>query len=165
MNARETSDAPKNDIANEIDNEIVKEIVIRAPAARVFDALSDPQKRLQWWRSEGRFEARQMQSDLRVGGAWSMRGTAHGGSTGERPFTIRGEYRTVDPPRILEFTWIADWHENEPQMVVRFDLTEKDGHTTLRLTHRGFAHPQTREQYQGWPWLLKMLQGYCEQKS
>jgi uncharacterized protein YndB with AHSA1/START domain len=87
--------------------------------------------------------------------------TAFGG----KPFTVRGEYRSIDPPRLLEFTWLADWHENEPQMVIRFDLTEKDGHTTVRLTHRGFTHPQTREQYQGWPWLLKMLQGYCEPKT
>ncbi len=150
MNAPQTSNAPAN--------EIVKEITISAPAARVFDALTDPQKRVQWWRSEGRFEATQMHSDLRVGGAWSMRGSAMGG----KPFVVRGEYRTIDPPRLLEFTWLADWHENEPQMVIRFDLTEKDGHTTVRLTHRGFTHPQTREQYQGWPWLLKMLQTHCE---
>ena len=137
---------------------IVKEIVIHAPAQRVFDAISDPKKRIAWWKSEGRFEAKQMDSDLRVGGAWSMRGTAMGG----KPFTVRGEYRAVDPPRILEFTWLADWHPDEPNLLVRFDLTEKNGSTTVRLTHSGFASAQARDTYQGWPLLLKMLQNYSE---
>jgi uncharacterized protein YndB with AHSA1/START domain len=140
---------------------IVKEITINAPAQRVFDALTDPKKRVQWWGSEGRFQATQMESDLRPGGQWNMRGTA----IGNHPFVVRGEYRAVDPPRILEFTWIADWHENEPGSIVRFELNEKSGVTTVRLTHWGFASDKERETYQGWPLLLKMLQKFAQQNK
>lgn len=146
MNPVDTSDA------------IVKEIVISAAAERVFDALSDPRQRVQWWGAEGRFKATHMESGLRVGGAWQMRGTA----MGNRTFILRGEYRAIDRPRLLEFTWIADWHENEPPTVVRFDLIENGGATTVRLTHCGFTSEKSRDAYQGWPWLLRMLQTYAE---
>ena len=142
-------------------NTIVKEISINAPAQRVFDALTDPKKRVQWWGSEGKFQATQMESDLRPGGQWSMRGTA----MGNRPFVVRGEYRAVEPPRLLEFTWIADWHENEPGTIVRFELEEKSGVTRVRLIHWGFASEKERETYQGWPWLLQLLQKFAQENK
>jgi len=61
---------------------------------------------------------------------------------------------------LLEFTWLPDWQE--PQTLVRFDLEEKDGVTTVRLTHSGFASADSRDRYQGWPWLLALLQAYVE---
>ncbi len=144
---------PKN--AND---SIVKEIVIQAPAERVFEALTDPRQRVKWWGSEGRFQATHMESDLRPGGAWLMRGTGMGG----KPFTVRGEYRCVERPRLLEFTWLPDWQEQAPATVVCFDLDENGGATTVRLTHSGFASEAAREQYQGWPWLLGSLRTYLE---
>jgi hypothetical protein len=57
---------------------------------------------------------------------------------------------------------VADWHDKEPATVVRFDLIEKDGSTTVRLTHSGFASEQLKQGYQGWPWLLVLLQKYAE---
>jgi uncharacterized protein YndB with AHSA1/START domain len=60
-----------------------------------------------------------MESDLRPGGAWLMRGIG----MEDKPFTLRGEYRSVERPRLLEFTWLPDWQE--PQTLVRFDLEEK----------------------------------------
>ena len=135
---------------------IVKEIIINAPADRIFDALTDPRQRVKWWGAEGKFQATHMESDLRPGGAWLMRGTGMGG----KPFTLRGEYRSVDRPRLLELTWIDDWQENAPPTLVRFELDEKNSSTTVRLTHSGFTTAQSRDRYQGWPWLLALLQAY-----
>jgi len=137
---------------------IVKEIVIHAPAERVFEALADPNQRVKWWGVEGRFQATHMESDLRPGGAWRMQGVGMGG----KPFTIRGEYTAVERPSLLEFTWLADWSQ-EPQTLVRFDLVENDGVTTVRLTHAGLADGQS-ERYQGWPQLLSSLQAHVENK-
>jgi uncharacterized protein YndB with AHSA1/START domain len=137
---------------------IVKEIVIRAPAERVFEALTDPQQRVQWWGAEGKFQATHMESDLRPGGVWLMRGTGNGG----KPFTVRGEYRSIERPRLLEFTWLPDWEDDAPPTRIRFDLEEKDGATTVRLTHSGFASERSREGYQGWPWLLALLRTHVE---
>jgi uncharacterized protein YndB with AHSA1/START domain len=136
---------------------IIKEIVIKASAERVFDAIADPRQRVQWWGSEGKFQTTHMESDLRPGGAWLMRGTGMG-----KPFATRGEYLAVERPRLLEFTWNPDWQE--PQTIVRFDLDEKDGVTTVRLTHSGLT-AESRERYQGWPWLLALLQTHVEQQT
>jgi uncharacterized protein YndB with AHSA1/START domain len=144
----------------DINDAIVKEIIIKAPAERVFEALADPHQRVTWWGAEGRFKATHMESDLRPGGAWMMGGTGPEG----RPFTIRGEYCAIERPHLLEFTWLADFEVPATQSVVRFDLEEKDGATTVRLTHSGFASERARETYQGWPWLLSLLQAYVEKK-
>jgi uncharacterized protein YndB with AHSA1/START domain len=145
----------------ETSGSIFKEITIKASAERIFEALTDPCQRVKWWGAEGKFQASHMESDLRVGGAWLMRGTGMGG----KPFTLRGEYRAIDRPRLLEMTWLGDWQENESPTVVRFDLDEQGGTTTVRLTHSGFTSGESRERYQGWPWLLTLLQVYVEGKA
>jgi uncharacterized protein YndB with AHSA1/START domain len=148
-------------IPTDTNDAIIKEIVIKAPAARIFDALTDPRQRVEWWGAEGRFQATHMESDLRPGGALLMSGSGMGG----KPFTVRGEYRSIERPRLLEVTWLADWQEDAPQTLVRFDLDERDGATAVRLTHSGFTSELTRESYQGWPWLLALLQAYVEDKA
>src|SRR5690349_4763217 len=127
---------------------IVQEIEIKAPAARVFEALTDPAQRPQWWGAEGRFQATHMESDLRPGGKWLMRGTGMGG----RPFTVRGEYREIEPPHLLIYTWLPDFHEDAVETLVRFDLTESNGITTVRLTHSGVSTEIAR--HKGWRQIL-----------
>jgi uncharacterized protein YndB with AHSA1/START domain len=136
---------------------IVKEVTIKAPAARVFDAITDPRQRVKWWGRPGRFEVTEMESDLRPGGRWLMRGLGQG-----KPFVISGEYRAVDRPTLLEFTWFPDW--SEPQSIVRFELTETEGATIVRLTHSGLSD-QMKIGYQGWPSLLASLQKHVEAAS
>lgn len=136
---------------------LVKEIVIKAPAERIFQALADPVQRVKWWGVAGRFQAEHMKSDLRVGGAWEMTGTA----MGDRPFIVKGVYRVVERLRVLEMTWLADWHPNAEETIVRFEMIEKGGETTVRLTHSGLAE-EAKKNYQGWPWLLSLLQKYVE---
>jgi uncharacterized protein YndB with AHSA1/START domain len=135
---------------------IVKEITIRAPAARIFEALSNPDQRVKWWGAEGRFHATHMESDLRPGGKWMMRGVGMGG----KPFSVGGEYRNIERPRLIVFTWSPDWQENAPETIVRFDLEEKDGVTTVRLTHSGLTSESSREHHRGWPQLLASLRVY-----
>ncbi|MGA9320614.1 MAG: SRPBCC domain-containing protein [Xanthobacteraceae bacterium] len=135
---------------------VVEEITIAATADRVFAALTDPQQRVKWWGQRGRFETKHAESDLRPGGRWLMRGSGVGG----RPFCVSGEYRIVEPPRVLAFTWLPDWDENATGTVVRFDLHEHDGMTTIRLTHSGFASARSRDRHQGWPQILSWLKGY-----
>jgi uncharacterized protein YndB with AHSA1/START domain len=142
------------------DDAIVREIIIKAPAERIFAALVDPQQRVKWWGVAGRFQATHMESDLRPGGAWLIRGIGTDG----RHFTVRGEYRAIERPRLLEFTWLPDWQEDAPRTLVRFDLEEKDGSTTVRLTHSGHTTERSRESHRGWPQILAGLQAYVEDK-
>jgi uncharacterized protein YndB with AHSA1/START domain len=137
---------------------IVKEITIRAPAARIFEALSNPEQRVKWWGAEGRFQTTHMESNLQPGGKWMMRGVGMGG----KPFRVVGEYRNIERPRLLVFTWLPDWQENAPETLVRWDLEEKDGITTVRLTHSGLTTESSRASHRGWPEILTWLQAYVE---
>ena len=138
------------------DKTVIQEIIIKAPANQIFEALTKPEQRKQWWRSDGRFQTASVESDLQVGGKWKMSGIGFG-----CPFTIKGEYRTIEPPHVLAFTWLPDWQQNPTETLVRFDLTEKDGFTTVRLTHSGLK-PEDLEAHQGWPQILGRLKDYAE---
>jgi uncharacterized protein YndB with AHSA1/START domain len=137
---------------------IVQEITINAPAERVFEALTNPEQRVKWWGAEGRFQTTHMESDLRPGGKWIMRGIGVGG----KPFSVRGEYRKIERPHLLVFTWLPDWQENAPETLVRFDLEEKNGITTVRLTHSGLTSESSRASHRGWPEIMAWLQAYAE---
>lgn len=139
---------------------IVQEVTIKASAKRIFEALTNPDERVQWWGAEGRFQATHMESDLRPGGKWMMRGVGVGG----KPFRVSGVYREIDRPRLLVFTWLPDWQEDATESLVRLDLEEKDGATTVRLTHSGLTSESSRASHQGWPQILAWLQSHVERK-
>ena len=141
-----------------VNDTIAEEITIKAPAERVFAALTSPEERVKWWGSEGRFKTTHMESDLRPEGKWLMRGIGVGG----RPFTVQGIYREIQRPRVLAFTWLPSWQEDEVETLVRFDLEEKDGVTTVRLTHSGLTTESARSQHRGWPDILTWLRIYIE---
>jgi len=140
-----------------VSDRIVQEIAIKGSAKRIFEALTNPEQRVRWWGSEGRFQTTHMESDLRPGGKWMMRGSGVGG----KPFKVSGEYRQIEPPRLLVFTWLPDWQEDATESTVRFDLEEKNGVTTVRLTHSGLTE-SSRSSHKGWPQVLTWLQGYVE---
>jgi uncharacterized protein YndB with AHSA1/START domain len=138
---------------------IVQEIAIKGSAERIFAALTDRQERMKWWGGPGgRFRITRFESDLRPGGKWIM----YAESIDSRPVTIRGEYREIDRPRLLVFTWLPDWYENATESLVRWDLDERDGVTTVRLTHSGLATEASRVSHRGWPQILTWLQSYVE---
>lgn len=137
---------------------IVQEITIKAPAERIFEVLTNPDHRVRWWGAEGRFQTTHAESDLRPGGTWRMRGIGVGG----KPFTVRGEYREIQRPRLLVFTWLPDWQEHAAETLVRVDLEEQDGVTTVRLTHSGLADERSRASHRGWPDILAWLRAYAE---
>src|SRR5262245_58850210 len=113
------------------DQVVTEEIVIDAPADQVFAALTDPTRRTQWRGAEGRFKTSHMESELRIGGKWMMEGIGVGG----KPFRISGEYRAIERPHLLVFTWLPDWYPDAVISLVRFDLEESEGVTRVRLTH------------------------------
>jgi glutathione S-transferase len=137
---------------------ILEEITINASADRVFDALANPSERVAWWSVPGRFRTTGMESDLRPGGRWSMSGTRADGS----PFTIRGEYRIVERPGRLAFTWLPDWQGDATESLVDIEITEQDGATRVRLTHSGLRTDTSRASHRGWPQVLGLLKAHTE---
>jgi len=140
------------------DEKIVNEITIKAPAERIFEALTNPDQRLKWWGGEY-FKGTHMESDLRVGGKWMMRGTG----MGDKPFAVSGEYRVIERPNVLTFTWVASWPGDAAETLVRFDLEENAGVTRVRVTHSGLTSESARA-HRGWPDILAWLQAYVENK-
>ncbi|HTK28427.1 MAG TPA: SRPBCC domain-containing protein [Vicinamibacterales bacterium] len=139
---------------------IVEEISIAAPAAKVFDAIVEPAQRAAWWGAPDRFQTTHMESDLRPGGRWSMGGIGMNGG----PFVVRGEYRVVDRPRVVEFTWLPDWQADAAETVVRIELEETQGVTRVRLIHSGLTD-SGRASHRGWPQVLTWLRTYAERND
>jgi uncharacterized protein YndB with AHSA1/START domain len=135
---------------------IIEEITIKGSAERIFEAVADPEQRIKWWGVKGAYESTEMGSDLRVGGRWIMKGLAMG-----KPFSCHGEYTKIERPRLLEFTWNPSWQADNLESLVRFDLNEKEGVTTVRVTHSGLT-PAARDAHRGWPQVLSWLKAYVE---
>ena len=137
---------------------IVEEITIEAPAERIFEALTNPKECMKWWGSQGRFQTTHMESDLRPGGRRVMRGARVGG----RPFSVTGVYREIERPRLVVFTWLPDWEGDATESVVRWDLEEKGGVTTVRLTHSGLTSESSHTSHRGWPDILTWLKSHVD---
>lgn len=138
---------------------IVQEVTINASAERIFEALTNPAELLKWWGSEGRFQAIQVQCDLRPGGRWLM--VATGDCKTGKSSRVSGEYREIDRPRLLTFTWVRE-EEDRVETLVRWDLDEVDGATTVRLTHSGLTSESLRARNNGWPLILDLLRNYLD---
>jgi uncharacterized protein YndB with AHSA1/START domain len=139
---------------------IVETIAIEAPIQAVFAALTEPAQLVRWWGSDDAYRCAEMEVDLRPGGAWKISGKNRQGEA----FDVRGVYRIVEPPHVLEFTWIHDWHDDDVatgDTIVRYDLEEIGAITRLRVTHSGFTSASDREEHAGgWVLVLGWLRSY-----
>lgn len=144
---------------------IVSEIQVAAPPERVFRALTDAGE-LKRWFSGPDCPAKSWKMDAHVGGQWSY--TTQKGSivvNGVSEFECHGEVLECDPPRLLVYTWIANWHDDKSQRtVVRWELEKKGSGTYVKVTHSGLASmPIAREDYSGgWPGVVQMLKNFVE---
>jgi uncharacterized protein YndB with AHSA1/START domain len=142
------------------DDRIVQEVTIKASAERIFAALTRPEELLQWWSAEGKFRIMQAECDLQPGGKWLVQVAGNCASQATLS-TVYGEYRTIDLPRVLTYTWIRE-HEDYPETLVHWDLEEKDGCTTVRVTHSGLVTEGLRARNNGWTIIVTLLQNYIE---
>jgi uncharacterized protein YndB with AHSA1/START domain len=139
---------------------IVQEITIKASAARIFDALTDPDELLEWWCIEGQFKLVRALCDVRTGGKWTMRLLGYGDDE-QRESIVHGVYRTVMRPNLLEYTWIRE-EEGHPETVVRWELQQYGDSTRVRVTHSGLNTPRLRERNSGWIFIVQLLKEFVE---
>ena len=142
---------------------LVQEIDIHAPADRVFRALTRPEDLLQWWAAEGRFRATEVESDLRPGGKWRMRVEGACGADASCSI-VSGTYLEIATPHLLVFTWLRE-NEDDWETTVRWELTERDGVTTARVTHSGFTSERMRNRNSGWVLIKELLRNYSERQE
>ncbi len=144
---------------------LVSEIHIAAPPERIFKALIDPKQVLQWWTSDD-CQIEDFAMDPRPGGGWRYdTKQTKMNVNGVSKFHCEGEVLEYDPPRVLAYTWIANWHEHPAQRtVVRWELAASKGGTLLRVTHSGLANlPVSRKDYSGgWPGVVEQIKKFIE---
>jgi len=155
---------------------VVTEIEIAAPPERVFRALTDQAQLFAWWGREPSVELFAFDMDARPGGRWRFRGRPAKGSdhgeVGEQlkrnkaaEFEAHGEVLECDPPRLLVWSWIANWHERpEETTIVKWELAPTSGGTRVRVTHSHLSQePIARKDYAGgWQGVLRLLQQFFD---
>ena len=137
---------------------ITEEILIQAPAERIFRALTDPAELMAWWGDPAAYQCTSWVADVRVGGRWRCEGRNVRGGT----FTVEGEFTLVEPPRRLGYTWKPSWVETATQVIV--ELEPRGASTFLRWTHHGFGgNAKAIEDHKhGLPQVVAWLKRYAE---
>jgi glutathione S-transferase len=114
---------------------VEKDLQIRAPIERVWEALTEPESIEAWMRSGD------VEVDLRPGGSYSF----FGGETS-------GVFTRVVRPHALEYTWRqAGWAGDWPDSVVAWDLRPAEGSTRVHLRHTVFPNDAEAQSHDaGW---------------
>jgi uncharacterized protein YndB with AHSA1/START domain len=140
---------------------VISEVEIAAPPQRIFQALITREQALQWGANEA-FQMTRWEMDPRVGGEWRFTSLETASS---QEYDHHGEVVEIDPPRVLAYTWHANFHKDPSHpTLVRWELTPTATGTLVKVTHSGLANmPGECKAYsQGWPGLLEALKAFSE---
>jgi len=125
--------------------------MLSATPERVFRAWTVPGELQKWW-GPGEFTAPQVEIDLRVGGKYRI---AMKPPQGDIVY-LGGEYREVEPPHRLVFTW--QWEGDPAVTLVTLEILEHEGMTELSVTHERFPDQRQCELHkEGWSATLEKL--------
>ncbi len=128
---------------------------MRAPAARVFEAWTQPEHLMRWWGPRP-VTCTEAHVDLRVGGAYRIGNLLPDGSV----LFILGEFELVEPPRRLVYTWFLE-RPGAPlaeasRVTVRFEPQGEN--TEVIIVHERIESEALRADHeQGWNGCLDSL--------
>lgn len=147
-------------------DEVICEADIAVPPARVFRALTDSDELAKWF-TNAECPAKYWRMDARKGGRYSYQTerSATVKVNGVDQFYCEGEITEFDPPRLLVYTWVANWHDNKTiATTVRWELTQTNSGTHVKVTHSGLANEKVaRDDYRGgWPGVMDSLKAFVE---
>jgi uncharacterized protein YndB with AHSA1/START domain len=133
--------------------------LLGAPRSVVFGACTDPDELARWWGPRG-FTVPGVELDLRAGGGYRIAMQPPEGDL----FHLSGEFREVDPPARLAYTF--NWEPPDPEdreTVVTMSFGELGALTELTVLQEGFATEARRELHEeGWTDSLDRLQELLE---
>lgn len=122
------------------------------PRERVFEAWTNPEMLTQWF-GPREVTTQAAQVDLRVGGKYRLTLQEPNGNVIDHG----GEYREIDPPRRLVFTWVLEGQNCEgsegqfAETVVTLEFQESGASTRLILTHEFLPSEESKEGHtMGW---------------
>jgi len=139
---------------------IITEIDIAAPPDRVFRGICDAETVR---RRAPHLDVFEM--DLRVGGKWRMEIRMPKPHRGFSIVKHDGEILELDPPRLIVYTWFANFHHDpKHRSIVRWEVRPTQSGTHVKVTHSGLAaEPAARAEYAGgWPGVLEELKTFAE---
>lgn len=126
-------------------NRVELERRIRARPETIFAYFTDPERYTLWMGVEAELDAR-------PGGVYRVKVP--------QGFTALGEFRELDPPHRVVFSWGWDGHDTVPpgSTEVEVTLTPDGDDTIVRLVHRGLPSTEEAEQHRrGWSRYLDRL--------
>jgi uncharacterized protein YndB with AHSA1/START domain len=129
---------------------------VQAPASLVFRAFTEPYLLERWFCPSPEVALQVEQCNPCVGGDYRFVFYF----PGRRAVPVIGEYRVVEPPHRLVFTWT--WEEPDPWAgvvtMVSVNLTEWDGGTSVEVHHAQMETGEMTEMHQsGWTATLARL--------
>jgi uncharacterized protein YndB with AHSA1/START domain len=110
------------------------ERTFRAPIERVFDAWTREEVLSRWLHCGPDWETPTAEVDLRVGGKIRI---VMRDADGDR-YGAAGEYRLIERPHRLVFTWTFD-DQPDSRQLIELEFSERDGVTTVVMINSGIA--------------------------
>lgn len=136
----------------DVDAAVVVRRTIAASAEALFDAWLEPAALAIWMRpSAVRYTTATI--DPRVGGRYEIIM-----KTESETYPHTGEYRVIDRPRRLVFTWCSRGTEQK-ETLVTVDFLESQGATEVVVTHERLSASARPSHTEGWTSALAHLQG------
>ncbi len=131
--------------------------IISAPREVVFAAWLDPDS-IRRWMCPGQIQEAEAHIEPRVGGAFRIIMKDQ-----TRSIEHTGEYRVIEPPSRLVFTWISRSTESLPTLVT-VEFLERDGQCELVLTHERLPSPEALRLHEGgWKQIVDKLAEHLRQ--
>jgi len=129
---------------------LVTRRTIRASAARLFDAWTQPEQLRAWWGPRP-VTCSDAEVDLRVGGRYRIANALPDGKT----LIIEGEFQVVEAPYKLVYTWRAA-EDQASRVTVRFEPRGEE--TEVIVIHEQIPGERIRESHEyGWQGCLDGL--------
>jgi uncharacterized protein YndB with AHSA1/START domain len=120
---------------------LVTRRTIRATAARLFAAWTEPEQLRAWWGPRP-VTCSGAQIDLRVGGRYRIDNALPDGKT----VSIEGEFQVVEAPHRLVYTWRAG-EDQVSRVTVRFE--PRGDATEVIVIHEQIPNEAVRESHEG----------------
>jgi uncharacterized protein YndB with AHSA1/START domain len=133
---------------------LVARRTIKANVQRVFAAWTEPAQLRAWWGPRP-VTCSDAEIDLRVGGRIRIvNALPNGGSV-----TIHGEFRVVDPPHRLVYTWRMDDGAPESSLVTVTFAARGNASTEVVVVHEEIPTESIRDSHEsGWSGCLDGLE-------
>ncbi len=140
-------------------DKVIVRRTINAPREDVFAAWLDPKGMSQWF-CPGDVQTANVQIDARVGGKFRIVMRKPGEDTDHT-----GEYKIIDRPSKLAFTWSSNYTDNQPTPVT-IEFFDRGKQCELVLTHERFPRLDLVAPHQGgWTSIVEKLDAFLAKRN